>query len=70
MKLIKSEIKDTYHEIEIENSFLWFKWSTKYRKVQDGNIFRYKDTDRYYHTGFTEFIEIKSMFNIDPNTLA
>ena len=68
MKLLKNEKKEDYHEIEVEYSFLWIKWKTKYRKVED-NIFRFKPSNNYYPVGISEYINIYKMFDITINKI-
>ncbi len=63
MKLLKNEKTETHQEIEVEYSFLWFKWKVKYRKV-DGNIFRFKSPNNYYTTGLSEYIDVKDLFKV------
>jgi hypothetical protein len=50
-------------EIEIENSFLFFKWREKYRKF-DQTIFKYKEPDNYYEVGWYTKIKINDLFEI------
>jgi hypothetical protein len=64
MKLLKNEKTENYHEIEVEYSFLFIKYKVKYRKV-DGNVFRYKESDKYYPTGLSEHINVKDLFTVN-----
>ena len=63
MKLLKNEKTKTYHEIEVEYSFLWLKWKVKYRKV-DGSLFRFKEPNNYYSIGLSEHIDVKDLFKV------
>lgn len=61
MKLLRSEKTEKYHEIEIENSFLFLKWRTVYRK-SNGSILRFKDPDKYFPIGLSEYCDIIGLF--------
>jgi hypothetical protein len=50
-------------EIEIEDSFLFFKWREKYRKFGQ-TIFKYKEPDNYYEVGWYTKIKINDLFEI------
>ncbi len=63
MRLLKNESTYMYQEIEVEYSFLWFKWKTKYRKI-DGTIFRFKEPDHYYTISYMEHTNISNLFKI------
>lgn len=63
MRLLKNEKTEDYHEIEVEFSFLWFKWKKTYRKIR-GTIWRYKAPDNYYDTGLLEYLDVNKLFNI------
>lgn len=63
MRLLKNEITPNYQEIEVEYSFLWIKYTVKYRKVGK-HIFMYKDTNRYYNIGFREHFDIIGLFSV------
>jgi len=66
MKLLKNEKKENYQEIEVEYSFLWIKWIVKYRNFS-GSIFRYKQSNRYYTLGLSEYIDVINFFKITDN---
>jgi len=61
MKLIKSEIKDGCHEIEIEKSFFFFKWRIIYRE-KNNSIMRFEYPDKYYEIGLSEYCDISGLF--------
>ena len=61
MKVLTNKIADSYHEIEVEKSFLWFKWSVVYRK-SNGSIMRFKAPDKYYNIGLSEYCDIIGLF--------
>ena len=65
MKIIKIEKNDKYHEIEVQKSFLWFKWINVYRKI-DGHIFRYKSPNIYHSIGLVEYCNVWGLFSIKP----
>ncbi len=67
MVVLRNDKKELFDEIEIQTSFLWLKTKTTYRRLKDGNIFRFKYPDNYYSTGYTEHIEIQRLFEI-PTT--
>lgn len=50
-------------EIEVENSFLFFKWREKYRKFYQ-SILKYKEPDRYYEVGWMTKIKINQLLEI------
>ena len=64
MKLISSEKNEKYHEIVVENQFLWFKWRTTYRQY-DRTILRYKKGNYFYNIGYIEYVDIKEFFQIN-----
>lgn len=65
MKLISNIKTESYHDIEVQNSFLWFKWNIKYRKV--GNtVFRFKAPNVYYNIGILEYLNIRDLFKAIP----
>lgn len=65
MKLLRKFWNYDYYEIEVEDSFLMFKWRKIYRK-RDGVIMRYKHPDKYYDLGIGEYIFVKELFSM-PN---
>lgn len=64
MRLLKNIRTEKYQEIEVENSFLWIKWKTKYRKF-DRSIFKFKEPNKYYSLGLLEFSDVHELFNIE-----
>ena len=63
MRLLKNEKTATYHEIEVENSFLFMKWKTKYRKIND-TVVRFKPPDNYYNIGLFERVDVGPLFDV------
>lgn len=61
MRIIKNEKTQKYHLIEIQYSFLWFKWSEKYIKVKE-NIFGFNSPDNYYIIGHFKQSELEDIF--------
>jgi len=61
MKLIKNKKTETYHEIEVVKTFLFWSRTVKYRKV-NGNVFRYVEPNEYIPTGLGEYIDVKDLF--------
>lgn len=64
MKLLSSKKLGNYHEIEIESTFLWFKWRRKYRKINE-SLFRFEEPNEYFVIGLSEYIDIKGLFDVD-----
>ena len=62
MKLIKNTKTDKFHEIEIERTFLFWKWTVKYRMI-DRNVFRYKEPNIYFQTSISEWADVKDLFS-------
>lgn len=67
MKLLSNTKTDDFHQIEIEHSFLFWKFRVKYRKVGD-EIFIYEDDDKYFRTSTGQFYSIKELFNAKVTT--
>ncbi|NQY42635.1 MAG: hypothetical protein HRT87_04740 [Legionellales bacterium] len=63
MRLLKSIIKEDYHEIEVEKCFLFWKWTVKYRLIK-GNVFRFKGPNIYIDTGLHEHLTMRKYFDI------
>ena len=61
MKITKSEKTGDYHLIEIEYTFLWFKWNRKFIKIK-GNIFGFKSPNNYYTLGTYQFYNLRDVF--------
>lgn len=61
MKLIKNKKTEKYHEIEVVKTFLLWRWTVKYRKV-NGNVFRYIEPNKYISTGLIEYLDVKDLF--------
>jgi hypothetical protein len=55
MKITKLEKTGDYHLIEIEYTFLWFKWTKKFIKIKE-NIFGFKSPNNYYTLGNMGFV--------------
>lgn len=61
IELITYEVTDEFIEIEIEEKFFFWKRRKKYREVL-GDVFRYKDNDRYFTIHFNEYMKVKYLF--------
>lgn len=63
MRLLRHEYINDCSEIEVEYSFLFFKYRQTYR-LKDGTIMRYKHPNKYYDLGMTEYFEVKQLFKM------
>jgi len=63
MKLLQNVKTNHYQEIEVEYSFLWFKWSVKYRKINN-KIFKYKHENYYYNVSTNEYFDLIGLFDV------
>lgn len=63
MTLIRNEYINDCIEIEVEYSFLFFKYRRCYR-LKDGAIMRYEHPNKYYDLGFEEYFEVKQLFKM------
>lgn len=65
MKIIRKQVISAFiEEMEVEKSILGFKYRRIYRRINCGNILRYKHPNDYVDTGLCEYTEMSSMFNI------
>lgn len=64
MKLLHSIQTENFHEIKIQRSFIFLKWSATYHKFNDGVVLRYSRPCHYYTLGLWEYAEIKPLFSI------
>jgi len=66
MRLIRNEITEKYHEIELEDSFFgFFKTKIIYRKYGN-SIFEFRYPDILNNVGFSTYCSIYPYFNILP----
>jgi len=65
MKLIRSEQKYGYKEIEVERNYIFWKTKTIYRNY-DGTVFEYKSPNIFKILGLCESSDIKPLFKINP----
>ena len=63
MKIIKSKEGTNYKEIEIEKSFLFWKWREVYRMYK-GAIFRFKEPNEYIHLSLSNYMDMLEVFRI------
>ena len=63
MQLIRHHYTFDCTEIEVEYSFLFFKWRKCYR-MKDGTILGYKHPNKYYDLGISEYHLAKQLFKM------
>lgn len=64
MKVIENIFIGTIQQITAQKQFLWFKWTTGYRK-NNGVIFGWKNGS-YRVLGLSESIDIRELFDLNP----
>ena len=63
MKLINRLERNKYVEIELEKSFMFWKWTVRYR-MYDKAIFRYLYPETFIRLGLMEHLNIMDYFKI------
>jgi hypothetical protein len=63
MRLIRTRQTDQFKEIEVEHSFLFFKYRQKYRQF-NGVILAFIEPDKYYKISFNTYCDINCLFDI------
>lgn len=62
MRVLSTKYGDNYKEIEIQESFLFFKWRRKYRRYHQ-TILEYKEPNNFYEVCWFTKNKINELLN-------